>query len=70
MGHTEPLRSLFTLNWGVFGTLAVLKLLLMIVCDVFLMKCMSVVVGLIIRSKIKSLTALESEYNKSSEEDN
>ena len=31
---------------------------------------MSVVVGLIIRSRIQSLTALESEYNKSPEEDN
>ena len=31
---------------------------------------MSVVVGLIIRSRIQSLTALESECNKSPEEDN
>ena len=31
---------------------------------------MSVVVGLIIRSRIQSLTALESEYNESPEEDN
>ena len=31
---------------------------------------MSVVVGLIIRSRIQSLAALESEYNKSPEEDN
>ena len=31
---------------------------------------MSVVVGLIIRSRIQSLTVLESEYNKSPEEDN
>ena len=31
---------------------------------------MSVVVGLIIRLRIQSLTALESEYNKSEEEDN
>ena len=31
---------------------------------------MSVVVGLTIRSRIQSLTVLESEYNKSSEEDN
>ena len=31
---------------------------------------MSAVVGLIIRSRIQSLTALESEYNKFPEEDN
>ena len=31
---------------------------------------MSVVVGLIIRSRVQSLTALESEYNMSPEEDN
>ena len=31
---------------------------------------MSVIVGLVIRSRIQSLTALESEYNKSPEEDN
>ena len=34
------------------------------------MEDMSVVVGQIIRSRIQSLTALESEYNKSPEEDN
>ena len=38
MGDNEPLRSPYTLNWGVFDTLAVLKLLIMSVCDVILMK--------------------------------